>query len=464
MYLLFLFTFNITSCNKKTINPRQPEETYTYASMQPASQLSVINIPVSIPVSEIARQINMQVKELIYEDTSLENNAHDNLLLKIWKREPISIEAVNDLFYITVPLRIWAKGGLSLDKVGINHTEFKETECALNVHFVSRIAIDEKWQVTTITSPKGYDWVDKPKIKIGFFEISVASFLDNIIDTQQANIATQLDKQIAQKLDVKKHVLKAWITLQQPFLLSEEYNTWLKVVPAEVLMTPLNMQNNVVKAMLGIKAYTQTVSGQKPQVAMNEQLPPLQIVKEMPDEISIGVSGQVSHEYAAQVLTQRFVDQTFLFNEGKYEITLTSIDLYGNGENIVVKAGMAGSVEGTLFLTGKPYYDHLTQSVALLNLDYDLDTRNKLIKTANWLAKGKFVKTMQEKLRIPLGDRIEEAKETIQSRITGKQIAKGIVVNAVLQELSPAEVYITPESIVAIVRAKGKAEVKIDGL
>jgi hypothetical protein len=164
------------------------------------------------------------------------------------------------------------------------------------------------------------------------------------------------------------------------------------------------------------------------------------------------------------VLTERFVDQTFLFNEGKYEITLTSIDLYGNGENIVVKAGMAGSVEGTLFLTGKPYYDPLTQSVALLNLDYDLDTRNKLIKTANWLAKGKFVRTMQEKLRIPLGDRIEEAKATIQSHITGKQIAKGIVVNAVLQELSPADVYITPESIVAVVRAKGKAEVKIDEL
>jgi hypothetical protein len=432
--------------------------------MQPSSHLSVINIPVSIPLAEVERQINNQVKDLIYEDNSLENNAGDNLLLKVWKREPVSIQGTNDVFHITVPLRIWAKGGLSLDKMGINHTEFKETECALNVHFVTRISVDQNWQVTTATSAKGYDWVNKPKIKVGFFEISVASFLDNIIDKQQARIASQLDGQVSKKLDVKKHVQKAWTMLQQPFLLSDEYDTWLQIIPTEVLMTPVVVQGNVAMAMLGIKAYSQTLSGQKPEVTLNDQLPPLQVVKEMPDEITIGVSGQVSHEYASQVLAQKFVDQTFLFNEGKYEITLTSIDLYGHGENIVVKAGMAGSVEGTVYLTGKPYYDPETQSVALHNLDYDLDTKNKLIKTASWLAKGKFVRTMQEKLRIPLGDRMEEVKEMIQSRITDKQIAKGIVVNAHLNELSPAEVYITPQSIVAVVLAKGKAEVKINGL
>jgi hypothetical protein len=462
--VLVVFTLFTNSCNNKTINPRQPEEIYTHLNMQPISHLSVINIPVTIPVAEVEKQINAQVKDLIYEDNSLVNNAQDNLLLKIWKREPISVQAVNDLFYITVPLRIWAKGGLSLEKLGINHTEFKETECALNIHFVSRVNIEGNWQVKTATTAKGYDWISKPTIKIGFFEISVASFLDNIIDKQQANIAAQLDRQVEQKLDVKKHVQKAWITLQQPFLLSKEYNTWLKVIPTEVLMTPVQVQGNVARAMLGIKAYSQTISGQKPQVTINDQLPSLQLVKEMPDEFSIGVSGQVSHDYAAQLLADRFVNQTFSFSEGKYEITLTSIDLYGNGENIVVKAGMEGSVEGTLFLTGKPYYDPATQSVALHNLDYDLDTRNKLLKTANWLAKGKFVRTMQEKLRIPLGDRIEEVKEMIQSHLTEKQVAKGITVNAHLNELSPAEVYITPQSIVAVVMAKGKAEVKINGL
>jgi hypothetical protein len=259
-------------------------------------------------------------------------------------------------------------------------------------------------------------------------------------------------------------VQKAWTSLQQPILLSEEYNAWLQVKPAEVFITSVTVQNNIAKAMLGIKAYSHTLVGGKPEVSVNEQIPPLQLVKEIPDEFAVGVSGQVSHEYAAQVLTEKFVNQTFSFSEGKYEITLTSIDLYGNGENIVVKADMTGSVDGTIFLTGKPYFDPETQSVGLLNLDYDLDTKNKLIKTASWLAKGKFVRTMQEALKIPLGDKIEEVKKMIQSKITHKQVAKGVVINGQLDELTPADVYITPESIVAVVLAKGKVDVKIDGL
>lgn len=466
----FLIIFSIillilTSCNsKKIINPSQPEETYTHVSIQPVSQLSVINIPVSISIAEVEKQINSQVKELIYEDNSIENNSGDNLLLKVWKREPIIIQALDNSFYITVPLRIWAKGGLSLEKMGINHTEFKETACELNVHFISKVAVDQNWQVKTVTTAKGYDWVSKPKIKIGFVELSVASFLDNIIDKQQARIAAQLDEQIEKKLDITGYIQKGWNMVQQPFLLSEEYDTWLKVVPAEIFMTPLVVKENLVQTRIGIKAYSHTFSGAKPEVTINEQLPSLQLVKEISDEISIGVSGQVSHEYAAQMLTKKFVNQTFSFAEGKYEITLTSIDLYGNGENIVVKAGMAGSIEGTLFLKGKPYYDQATQSVALHNLDYDLDTRNKLIKTANWLAKGKFVRTLQEKLRIPLSGRIEEVKELIQGKIAHKEVIKGVFVQANLEELLPADVYITPQSIVAVATAKGKATVKIEGL
>lgn len=462
---IFVVVFILSSCHSnKVINPKQPEETYTQVSTQPVSQLSVINVPVTIPIAEVEKQINKQVKDLIYEDVSLENNEGDNLLLKVWKREPITIRAVNNMFHITVPLRIWAKGGLSLERMGINHTEFKETACELNVHFISNITLDESWQVKTFTSAKGYDWISKPRIKIGFVELSVASFLDNTIESQQTRIAAQLDKQVREKLDIRKYVQKAWTTLQQPFLLSEAYQTWLKVTPTEVLLTPLLIKGDMVKMMLGLKAYSQTISGIKPEVKINEKLPVLQLVKQIPDTFSIGVSGQVTHEYAARVLTDKFVNQTFSFSEGKYEITLTSIDLYGNGENIVVQAGMAGSVEGTVYLTGKPYYDPVTQSVALYNLDYDLDTRNKLVKTANWLAKGKFVKVLQEKLRIPLGDRIEEARELIQSKLTDKQVARGVIVNAELQELSPSEVYITPESIIALVTAKGRAKVKIAGL
>jgi hypothetical protein len=130
----------------------------------------------------------------------------------------------------------------------------------------------------------------------------------------------------------------------------------------------------------------------------------------------------------------------------------------------VIKAGLTGSVTGTVYLKGKPYFDTTSQSVALQNLDYDLDTKNRLVKTANWLAKGKFVQKMQEAFKIPLHKQMALATELIQANLTNKQIAKGIVLNGQLTELTPGEVFITPASIVATVQAKGKIQVKVEGL
>lgn len=463
--LLFMLLAGLLlfSCHKK-LNPVQPEEKYNEVKANQERQLSVINIPVNISMAEVEKQINSQLKDLIYEDNSLENNDNDNFLLKVWKREPITIQAVNDLFNITVPLKIWAKGGVQLDKLGINISEFKETAFSLNVHFVSKISVDSSWQVHTSTSANGFDWVSKPTLKIGFIEFSLAPIAGRIIDKQQDILAKKIDGQVAQKIDIKKYIQRGWNTIQQPILLSRQYETWLKVIPAQVMMTPLTGQGKQAKALVGIKCYTETVIGLKPEVTINPVIPSLQTVNQIPDIVQIGLSGEISHEYASKVVKERFLNKSYLFNDGKYNITLISIDLYGSGENLVIKAGVTGSIDGIIYLKGKPYYDPATQAVSLQGLDYDLDTKNKLVKTASWLAKGKFIKSMQEAFKIPLGNQISQAKELIQANLTNKQIAKGIILNGQLEELTPSDVYITPTSIIATVLAKGKVDVKIDGL
>lgn len=461
-WVLVLHTL-LYACHQK-LNPVRPEEKYNQVNIPSQRRLSIINVPVTISMTEIENQINSRLKDLLYEDNSLEDNGHDNFLLKVWKREPITVQAIQESFYITVPLKIWAKGGLQLDKLGISISEFRETEFALNVHFISKLSVAKDWQVRTHTSANGFDWITKPVLKIGFLEFSLASIAGRIIDKQQDRLAQQIDQQIEQKLDIKNQIEQGWQRLQQPVLLSKPHNVWLTIMPSELLMTPVNGKGKLATAMLGVKAYTETVIGQKPEITISQAVPPLQMVKEIPDEVNIGLVGEVSHAYATKVLQDNFLNKNFTLNEGKYKITLTSIDLYGSGENLVIKAGLAGSVEGIVYLKGKPYFDTTTQAVALQKLDYDLDTKNKLIKTASWLAKGKFVEKMQEAFKIPLHKQITQAKELIQTNLTDKQLTKGIVLNGQLTELTPGEVYITPASIIATVQAKGRVQVKVEGL
>ncbi|MDQ3392903.1 MAG: DUF4403 family protein, partial [Bacteroidota bacterium] len=104
------------------------------------------------------------------------------------------------------------------------------------------------------------------------------------------------------------------------------------------------------------------------------------------------------------------------------------------------------------------------QSLIVQGLDYTLDTKSKLTKTANWLVKGKMVKVLEESLKIPLESQMTKARNSIEERIHNKALAKGIFLNGTLNEIVPSEVYLTEDSIIALVKATGKAEIKINGL
>jgi hypothetical protein len=453
----------LSSCKSK-FEPDKPQEQYTQTESAFTRQVSVLHIPVEIPVAELEKQINTQVNGLIYEDNSLENNGNDNFLVKVWKREAITIRADNNLFHLTVPLKIWAKGGINAQKFGIELKEFRETDFALNVHFTSKININPNWEVTTVTSPNGFDWITKPVLKVGPFEIPLSPIVSRIVDDQQASIAQEVDKQVKQKIAIKKYVQQAWVLMQNPIRVSEQYDAWLKVTPLEVLMSPLQSDNQKIRALIGIKAYTETIIGQKPTQTPNAAIPALQIVNDIPDHCAIGLTGEVSHAYATKIVSDQFLNKNFSFQNGKYNVTITSINLYGSGQNLVIKAGLMGSLNGIIYLAGKPSYNPATQVVEINTLDFTLDTKNKLIKTASWLAHGTLAKRMEEAFKVPVGNQLTEARKMIQTKLKNNQVAKGILLNGKLEELTPSDVIITPTSIVAVVLAKGKVDVKIAGL
>ncbi len=466
-YLLMGFFLTwFPSCKKSSdeLGSKAPAESYTADTLRGRQQQSIVNIPVEIPMAEVERQINSQLKDLLYEDNDPNDNGGDNFLIKVWKKDNIRVDARGEVFNVTLPLKVWAKAGYKFEQFGIRLQDSRETDFELDVKFVTKVALNNNWKVQTTTSANGFDWVTKPVLRIGPIEIPLASIVGDIIDKQQDRLAPLLDQQIQDKVDIKPYVLQAWTLMQEPLLLSRQYDTWLQITPTEVLMTPLVGQGDRTRALLGIKAFTQTVIGRKPEVTPNPNIPNLTQVSQMPDDFRIGLSGEVSHQYAAKMAAKEFVGHQYAFNDGKYKVEITAIDLYGNGANLVIKAGLKGSVNGIIYLKGKPHYDPATQSLTLQNLDYDLDTKNRLIKTANWLAQGRFTRMMQEAFRIPLQNQIEEARQLIQSNLNNNRVAKGIVINGTLEELIPENVYMTPNSIVAIVTAKGKVAVKIDGL
>lgn len=450
------------SGNQPSTNPKAPKESYKYTDKQVKSEryLSTINVPFEITMAEVERQLNANLQGLIYEDNSYDDNNQDNFMCKVTKLRNITATAQDNAFLFTVPLKIWVSVKFGL--LGVYQT--KETEFAINLKLTTKFSIDPTWQAHTETAMAGYDWISKPVVKLGPVQLPVTSIINNVLNSKKEVVEKGIDEAVQKNIEIKKYVLQAWNTTLQPVELSSKYRAWLKVTPVEIQMTPLQTANNRIKASIGIQAYTETVFGDRPESRQVSDIPNLKLVPTVSDDCQLGVMSEISHTEAAQLLSDTLIGQKFSFNNNKYTVEVTSIDLYGTENQVVIKAGLKGSINGNIYFKGLPVYDVKTKAVYLENFDYDLESRSLLIKTANWLLQGTFAKRMKEALTIPIGSQIDEMRNALQVNLNKNQVAKGVLLNGKIETFTPDKVYLTPKSIIAVVMAKGRVDLKVDGL
>lgn len=466
---LVLLIIGLIACSKpnnKQTNAEAPAENYKYTDQQVKTEryLSTLNLNLNIGLSDIEKQINNQLKDLIFEDKSMEDNNNDQFMCKVWKREAIKTTALNNEILFKVPLKVWLKVGYKAAPLGIEISTVKETDFEFNVNFKSTFAISNKWEAITTTTLVNYEFITTPKVKVGPIEIPVTSHVKKALDAKAPEIMKALDNSIKEKIEIKKYIVQAWNAAMQPYLVSEKYRTWLKVSPVELQMTPISIKNNIVNANIGLKAYTETVTGNKPNVIAVNNIPDLTIVTKITDDFQVGVMSEISHNEAVKFAKDTLVGQKFEFQNGKYMVTVTDIDIYGNENQLIIKTGLSGSLEGTIYFKGIPYYDEKSRSIRLNNFDYDLKTKSLLANAANWLLGGKLSKTMQESLEIPVGSNIDDIKKQIQANLDKNELRKGIILQGNINDLKPDKVYLTPNSIIARVMATGKVGLKVEGV
>nr|WP_295921088.1 DUF4403 family protein [uncultured Dyadobacter sp.] len=441
------------------------EYKYSEKEIQQEKHLSVLNVPVEIPVSEIENQINAKIKGLIYEDNSYEDENNDNLKAKVWKISPIRVVAIDSSFLLEVPLKIWVSAGYKISPLGVTMSGYKDTEFSIRIRLISKIGITPQWQLKSETYVDSYDWISDPSIKVAGINIPIKAMVSRLLNKNFDKITQAIDEQVAVNPELKKNAELAWNVARQPVMLAKEYDTWLVIVPTGVVMTPLLAKNNILRAVIGIKGYTQTItSAVKPQIVATQKLPDLQLVDKVQEDFKIGLISVVSYEEAARLATAKFAGEKFSFLNGKYSVEVASVEMYGQNDRLVIKAGLKGGINGDIYLKGTPYYDPATQQLSLKGLDYDLDTKNSIIRTAGWLLQGQFSRMMEKRMVFPVGEQISEAKKTVQKALSNYKVTEGVVVKGILSDIVPDKVYLTPKHLYSVVFATGKVNLKVGGL
>jgi hypothetical protein len=453
--LLFTLVLTISCGTTNKIEALKPAPSTTN-SVVFKNKVSFISMPVEITLKELEQQLNKNVTGLIYNDTILKD---DKTEMKIWKTAPIKLSEKDGSIVSVIPLKIWAKFKYGTDFMGLNDTREINLNGFITLNSKTHLT---NWKLTTSSKIEDFEWNESPTILVAGKNIPITYIINPTLSMFKSKISKMIDKAIDENCDFKPQVLSALEKLSTPFLTSEQYETWFKMVPMELYVTEAKLTKTKIMLNMGLKCNMQTMVGQEPKNGFDATKIILKPVERIPDNTTVSVVAVSTFESASKIVTKNFQGQEFA--SGSRKIVVQKVDLWQKDSKMIIALDVLGSINGTIYLSGIPNYNPITKEIYFDQMDYVLNTKSVLMKSANWLLHGTILKSIQENCRYSIKGNLEEGKKSMNPYLSNYSPMKGVFVNGTINDFEFEKVELTDKAIIAFITTTGKMDIKVDGL
>ena len=457
-FLSLLFVF--ASC--KTISVLAPvHSTITPPPIKQAA--SSLNIPVEI---EMKSYLKMTEEALPKKFIDSIYQCEGVSLSYIFIREPIDFKFRNSsidyevdgkfelkLNYCPKCHELWDKNGsCTIPRVYVSCGSGNEAMRRVKVAYTTRISLGENYKFKSTTEFKKFNVLDPCKITL--FKYDATPEVEKQVTKQLVALEDDIDKQI-EALDVKSSLKDVWSELQKGLPIST-YG-FLYMQPKSMGMSELQFKNNKVFLDLHLAVY--------PFVSTEEQKEKITALPAL--EKFSGKSGfnlnldiRASYDSLSAFVGKEFVGQEFDF-KGK-KIFVTGIKISGaQDQKLVFKMDFDGVKKGSVYLTGIPILDIITQKISMKELDFDIQTKSVLLKTAKWMFNKKILEELEKNTVFELKDLLNESKSNIVSAIN-TEITKGVKMSGSVNQISLQEIYLDKGNMLLRSEVTGTLKIKID--
>ena len=233
---------------------------------------------------------------------------------------------------------------------------------------------------------------------------------------------------------------------------------WLKINPSRIRVNNLFVKNDSCTINIGLAAKP-LISFEKPQ----EHLTVVPNISDFTDRtgFNIFLDAVLNYDSLSNIVSSQLKDKRFDITASKY-IIIKDCMLYGmDNESLVIKVSFEGSEKGLFYLTGKPVYDGSSKIIELRDLDFDIRSKNTLLKTAAWLFNKRIVNELKKYSRFDLTSYINTAITSINQQLN-KEWIKGIQSKGKVDEIRIVSFYPLREHLIIRSNCSGSLSVKVD--
>lgn len=453
---LFLALVVLNGCSTaqkiETLKPLPSDD----SPMVYKTSTSFISMPLEISLKEIEHQLNKTLTGQIYDDSNLQD---DKTEMKIWKTAPIKISEKDGKIVSVLPLKIWSKFKYGTDFMGLNDTR------EINLNGTITLVSDAKlsnFKMNTVSKIEDFEWSESPTITVAGKNVPITYIINPTLSIFKSKVAKKIDEAINESADFKPYVLDVLDKMSTPFQTSEQYQTWFKLIPIEVYVTDAVLSKTNINMNLGLKCNMETMVGQQPKNTFDRTKIAFKPVANVPDKVTANIAAISTYDSASKIITANFKGKEFA--SGSRKIVVQNVSLWHKDSKIIIALDMTGSINGTIYLSGIPNYNSITKEIYFDQMDYVLNTKGLLTKTANWLLQGMILRKIQENCRYSIKENLDEGKKNMLPYLNNYSPMKGVFVNGTMNDFEFEKVELTDKAMIAFITTTGKMKVLIDGM
>lgn len=263
------------------------------------------------------------------------------------------------------------------------------------------------------------------------------------------------------RFDLRPYMQQAWNMLNDVYAIPNV--GYFTLHPKKLRMENINAKNDLLNITIGISA-TPVVSFDRPAIALSSV--PNLTNQNHAGGFNIYLEAALQYDSLSHVLNGYLVNKRFDVGEGIFKkhivIQNTTVSGDDNG-NMNIRVDFTGSFDGTAYFIGKPVYNLEKKTIEVQDLDYDLQTKNLLLKTAKWLFNKKIITELKNYTSFDLSQYYDTASITLNSWLN-REWTRGIQGNGSVTELKLTSVYALPQHLLIRSNCTGKLNVLVSDL
>lgn len=472
-----------------TIKPEAPNR--SDLKPEPPRQISTMAVPVRISSQQVQAIAEAQfpINEPIYWTTGQSIGHGVDMQMGIYRSGPVSVSSAGGCLNLGVDMAI-RNGRLdwSTRILGIRVSKMAGFGGSGNITARVCPSVTPAWNLTSTIEPS-FRWLEgayvNVNIEVANFNIGVAGLAESAIRAKLNSIGKSIAGML-ENLPVRENIKTAWTAVQKPILLTKPPASTTGITPASVTpslpevyliaeptmigLGPLDSEGTEIVATPNITSFLKLQLG-KPDPASQPKPTPLPANAGAIDSkgVNISVKAVVPYDEANKVAENRLKDKPIELGEKK-SVSIYSIEVFPDGERLLVKAGFKGrlgtlpfdDIKGHLYLRGTPRYSNEDRTLWIDNLDFEVGTSNMFVKSASLLASPIIKKSLEKALRFELGPKLDPLLDKAKGGVSGFEIVKGVQLNAKATSIELDYIYVGPKAISVALNAKGNANIVLE--